>query len=101
MYSSIVPLGVKDPVFLHNFGDNWDCGIYRVGNNKHICFWGRRRNACSKVSHDSSIDLDIIRNEPTMQKRNQSNLEEVISADFQWCFHCKSSDGFTHQRHVP
>jgi len=62
MYDPTLLLGVKDSVFLENLSNDRDCGVDRVGNNEHICVWSGRCDACSKVAHDSSVDLGIVSN---------------------------------------
>lgn len=62
MYGPTLPPGVKDSVFPENLGNDRDCGIHRVGNDEHVCFWSGRCDACSKIAHDSSIDLGVAGN---------------------------------------
>lgn len=44
-------------MFLEDLGDDGDCGIDGVGDNKDECLGSRRGDTSGQVMNDASIDL--------------------------------------------
>jgi hypothetical protein len=56
-----VPFGVENTMFLEDLGDNGDCRVDGVGDDKDECFGSRRGDANSQVMNDASVDLPTVR----------------------------------------
>lgn len=56
-----VPLGVKNAMFLEDLGDDGDCRVDGVGDDKDECLGTGRGDTNGQVVNDSSVDLVTVR----------------------------------------
>jgi hypothetical protein len=76
----MIPLRVEDTVLLEDFGDNWNGGVYRVGNHKDESLGAGQGDSSGKISDDTSIDLASKQvSIPADTGRDRwTNLEQII-----------------------
>jgi hypothetical protein len=55
-----VPFGVENTMFLEDLGDNGDCRVDGVGDDKDECFGSRRGDANGQVMNNASVDLPTV-----------------------------------------
>jgi hypothetical protein len=56
-----VPLGVENAMFLEDLGDDGDCGVDGVGDDKDECLGSRRGDTNGQVMYDACVDLPTVR----------------------------------------
>ena len=58
-YFCCEPFRIKDAVLFEDFGNNRDCGIDRIRDDKDSSLGTGSRNARGKIAYDPRIDLQI------------------------------------------
>jgi hypothetical protein len=53
----VIPLRVEDTMLFEDFGDDWNCGVYRVGNHKNESLGAGLGNLCGEIANDTGVDL--------------------------------------------
>lgn len=71
-------------MLLEHFGEDWDSGVDRVGDNEDECFRSSLSDPGGEVADDSSVDLihrDVrsAPDSPTKILTRSTHLEEIIS----------------------
>ena len=53
----MIPLRIKDTMFLEDLGDDWNGRVDRVRNHKDESLGAGQGDPCSEIANDTSVDL--------------------------------------------